>query len=71
MNTMPRLIAAALAVVMTAAGTALAFAPAAFAHPAPAISGTTIARVSPALHAQVPGAALADSRRDTVSPARG
>lgn len=67
MNTMPRLIAAALAVVMTAAGTALAFAPAAFAHPAPVASNAAFARVSHVLHAQAPRAAVADSRRNTGS----
>lgn len=67
MNTMPRLIAAALAVVMTAAGTALAFAPAALAHPAPIASGTGFARVSHVLHARAPRAAVADSHRDTSS----
>ncbi len=67
MNTLPRLIAAALAVVMTAAGTALAFAPAAIAHPAPTASSTAFARVPPVLHRQVPCAAVADSRRDTAA----
>ncbi len=70
MNTMPRLIAGALAVVMTAAGTALAFAPAALAHPAPIASSTGFARVSHVPHAQAPRAAVADSRRDTGSRAR-
>lgn len=70
MNTMPRLIAAALAVVMTAAGAALAFTPAAFAHPAPIASSAAFARVFHVTEVQAPRAALAESPRDTSSRAR-
>ena len=70
MHTMPRLIAGALAVVMTAAGTALALAPAALAHPEPIASGTGFVRVSHVPQAQPTRVAVADAHRDVRFLAR-